>query len=103
MTSTATFAMFVLLGAMVGAAAGSYSGVVAGRGWRASTTGRSLCDGCGRSLRWWELLPVASYLALRGRCSRCASRIPPTLLATELAGAVVGVCVALLVMAVADR
>jgi len=101
--TTATFAIFVLLGAIAGAALASYSGVVAGRGWRASTTGRSFCDGCGRSLRWWELLPVASYLALRGRCSRCASRIPPSLLATELAGSLVGGGVALLVIAVAGR
>ena len=103
MMSTAAFAMFVPLGAIAGAAVASFSGVVAGRGWRGSTTGRSLCDGCGRPLRWWELLPVASYLALRGRCSRCASRIPPSLLATELAGSLVGGGVALLVIAVAGR
>jgi leader peptidase (prepilin peptidase)/N-methyltransferase len=97
------FALFAALGAFAGAAVGSYSGVVAGRGWRGSLSGRSVCDGCDRSLRWWELLPVASYLALRGRCSRCGSPIPPSLLVRELSGAVVGGSLALLAVVVASR
>lgn len=44
-------------------------------------TGRSLagdshCLSCGTSLRWYELFPVLSYLALRGRCRSCGSYIP---------------------------
>lgn len=44
-------------------------------------TGRSLndrshCLSCGKSLRWYELFPVFSYLILRGRCSGCGSFIP---------------------------
>jgi leader peptidase (prepilin peptidase)/N-methyltransferase len=74
--------------------------VVAGRGWRGSVTGRSVCEGCGSELRWWELVPVASYLALRGRCLRCGSRIPASLLARELVGAGAGVCLVLLVWVV---
>ncbi len=77
---------------------GSHAAVVAGRGWRGSLAGRSRCDGCGRELRWWELLPVASHLVLRGRCARCGTRIPASLLVWELAGAVVGAGVVLLVV-----
>jgi leader peptidase (prepilin peptidase)/N-methyltransferase len=32
---------------------------------------RSHCGQCGRTLTWWENLPLASWLALRGRCRTC--------------------------------
>ncbi|MEG2008393.1 MAG: prepilin peptidase, partial [Oscillospiraceae bacterium] len=35
----------------------------------------SHCTGCGKRLRWFELIPLFSYLFLRGRCSVCKSRI----------------------------
>jgi leader peptidase (prepilin peptidase)/N-methyltransferase len=38
---------------------------------------RSACPVCGRRIRSWENIPVVSYLALRGRCSGCRSRISP--------------------------
>lgn len=38
-----------------------------------STTGRSGCMSCAIQLRWYELLPVVSYVALRGRCRSCGS------------------------------
>ncbi|MDU1325163.1 MAG: prepilin peptidase [Clostridiales bacterium] len=40
-------------------------------------TGPSHCTSCGARLRWWELIPLASWLALRGRCARCHSPISP--------------------------
>lgn len=33
--------------------------------------GHSVCEGCGKQLRWWELIPVVSGLLLKGRCPRC--------------------------------
>ncbi len=36
----------------------------------------SRCPQCGHVLRWYENLPVLSWLALRGRCSACKTRIP---------------------------
>ncbi len=33
--------------------------------------GRSACESCKRVLKWYELLPVMSYVYLRGRCRRC--------------------------------
>lgn len=35
------------------------------------TTGRSRCPHCAHGLRWWELLPLVSFVFLRRRCSRC--------------------------------
>ncbi len=40
-------------------------------------TGRSRCDGCGTQLGALELVPLASWLALRGRCRHCSAAIDP--------------------------
>jgi leader peptidase (prepilin peptidase)/N-methyltransferase len=36
---------------------------------------RSRCPHCGHAIRWWENVPVVSWLLLRGRCSSCRARI----------------------------
>jgi leader peptidase (prepilin peptidase)/N-methyltransferase len=36
---------------------------------------RSRCPQCGHAIRWYENIPVISWLALRGRCSECKSPI----------------------------
>lgn len=36
---------------------------------------RSHCMNCGHQLRWYELIPVLSYLLQRGRCRQCKERI----------------------------
>ena len=36
---------------------------------------RSACPGCGHHIRPWENVPIASWLALRGKCSACGTRI----------------------------
>lgn len=41
-----------------------------------SLSGHSHCLSCGRRLRWFELVPVVSYLVLLGRCRSCRSLIP---------------------------
>jgi len=53
--------------------------------------GRSRCMGCERPLRAWELVPILSWLALRGRCARCETRISPRYPLIELGGAGIGV------------
>ncbi len=52
---------------------------------------RSACESCGRTLGPAELLPVVSYLALRGRCRSCRARIALMHLAIELAAVAVAV------------
>lgn len=37
--------------------------------------GRSICMTCNRTLRWYELIPVFSYLFQLGKCRRCAEKI----------------------------
>ncbi len=36
---------------------------------------RSACPACNRPIRWFENIPLASYLALKGKCAGCASKI----------------------------
>ena len=35
----------------------------------------SRCPACGHKIRWYENIPVLSWMALRGKCSACATRI----------------------------
>jgi leader peptidase (prepilin peptidase)/N-methyltransferase len=49
-----------------------------------SLAGSSHCLSCARPLAWYELLPVFSYLALRGRCRTCGSYIPFRYVLVEL-------------------
>ena len=36
---------------------------------------RSRCGQCGHVIRWWENIPLLSWLLLRGQCSSCGTRI----------------------------
>jgi leader peptidase (prepilin peptidase) / N-methyltransferase len=47
----------------------------------------SRCPGCGHQIRWYENIPILSWLALRGRCSGCGKSISPLYPAVELATA----------------
>lgn len=38
-------------------------------------TTRSHCMSCGYQLKWYDLIPLFSWLALRGRCRKCGERI----------------------------
>ncbi len=50
--------------------------------------GRSHCMSCGRTLRWFELIPLISYIAARGRCRRCGAKIGIRYPLVELAGGI---------------
>lgn len=52
---------------------------------------RSACMSCGRPLRWFENLPLVSYVALRGRCRTCGSGISIQYPLVELATALIWV------------
>jgi leader peptidase (prepilin peptidase)/N-methyltransferase len=72
-----------------GLAVGSFLGVVAARVplHRSVVQPGSACMSCETPIRWYDNLPVLSYLLLRGQCRRCGTRIPPRDLAIELATA----------------
>jgi len=48
---------------------------------------RSRCPHCGHQIRWFENVPVLSYLALRGRCASCSAPISARYPTIELVNA----------------
>lgn len=72
-----TEAFPLVAAALFGALAGSFLNVCIHRLPRGSSVVRpaSACPSCGRALWWYENIPVASYVALRGRCRTCAAPI----------------------------
>ena len=63
--------------ALLGLIVGSFVNVLVAR----LPEGRSIvrpgshCPGCKAPIRWWDNLPVLSYLALMGKCRTCKARI----------------------------
>lgn len=46
--------------------------------------GRSRCDECGYVLKWYDLIPVLSFLMLKGKCRKCKTKIDGSHLVSEL-------------------
>lgn len=77
--------------AAVGLAAGSFLNVCIHRLPRGESIAvpPSRCPACRRRLRWFENVPVASWLALRGRCRTCRAAISPACPLVEIGTALV--------------
>lgn len=56
---------------------------------------RSRCPHCNHLIRWYENIPLLSWLALRGRCSACGARISVRYPVIELSAALIGLIAAL--------
>ena len=91
-------AYWALVAGLVGLALGSFATVVVSR-WPEGgslVSPRSHCTSCRRTLHPLEMVPVLSWVALRGRCRGCGEgvswRYPAIELASGLlaAGAIVG-------------
>ena len=81
----------ILLG-LTGAIMGSFTAALVIR-WsdgRSVIRGRSRCDRCAAPVRARDLVPVLSFVALRGRCRDCGVAIDPRHPAIELTAAAVG-------------
>lgn len=68
------FAVFILL---LGVILGSFVNAWV---WRIENNlsvfkGRSMCPHCKHTLSWYDLVPLLSYLALRGKCRYCKAKI----------------------------
>ncbi|MET4895557.1 A24 family peptidase [Sphingomonadaceae bacterium jetA1] len=88
----ATSLIWALIYGGGGAIAGSFLAALVLR-WldgRSVMAGRSACDACGATLRAWELVPLVSALALRGRCARCGHAIDPVHGRIEALAALIG-------------
>lgn len=80
------------LGFILGAVVGSYMGTVLWRWPRGESAnrGRSRCEGCSRTLRWHEIIPLAGFMLTRGRCGACGHAIGAQHFILELACALLG-------------
>lgn len=77
--------MNIILGTLLGLVLGSFVDCIANRSLtNKSFGGRSYCDNCQKTLSWYDLFPVFSYLFLRGKCRFCHKKISPESLITEI-------------------
>lgn len=68
--------LFLFFAFVFGALIGSFLNVCIIRfGTGKTIMGRSSCMVCAQELRWYELIPIVSFTALRGRCARCRTVI----------------------------
>lgn len=78
--------VYILTG-LLGVCVGSFLNVVIYRlpnGMNLSKPG-SHCTTCDYSLKWYDNIPVLSYLCLGGKCRKCKSPISPRYMLVELA------------------
>ncbi len=79
---------YIFFGAWVfvfGACIGSFLNVVIWRLPREESIVHvpSHCPKCNKDIRWFENIPILSWLALRGRCSKCRAPISPRYIFVE--------------------
>lgn len=76
-----------VMASLFGLVVGSFLNVVALRGLKGESFcwPGSHCPSCKTPLHWWENIPVASWVALRGACRTCKSPISPQYPLVELA------------------
>ena len=69
--------VFFLLIFLIGLMIGSFLNVCIYRIPRGDDIvfGRSRCRNCGKTLKWYELIPVLSFLCQRGKCRSCKEKI----------------------------
>jgi leader peptidase (prepilin peptidase)/N-methyltransferase len=85
--------MLIVFFALIGASLGSFLQVVAQRSISGTPwwgKARSVCPECGHTLSWKDLVPVFSWLLLKGRCRYCDFPIPLRHFGAEAAGAAMG-------------
>jgi len=79
-------------GLVLGAIAGSFLATALIR-WpqdRSALGGRSRCDACEAPLGVRDLIPILSFVAMRGRCRHCAAPIDRRHIKVEIAAALIG-------------
>lgn len=83
-----------LIGFILGTTLGSFALALADRSLsNKSFWGRSYCTHCKKTLRWYDLFPVISYISLKGRCRFCNKGLKAGYLLVEV---ITGILVAFL-------
>ena len=83
-------ALYIVFAALFGLCAGSFGNVLIYRVPRDESFVQpsSYCPACGETLKPWHLIPVFSWIFLRGKCAFCKGRVSPRYMAVELLTAV---------------
>lgn len=70
--------MYYVLLFILGSVLASFYGVLATRlpEGKSIIVPRSHCDSCEKTLAWYELIPVFSFLFLKGKCKNCKKKLP---------------------------
>ncbi len=87
--------MYILgLGFIIGTILGSFAKAIADRSLtKRSFRGRSYCVSCKKTLNWYDLFPIFSYVFLKGKCRYCRKEIGSEYLLVEV---ITGILVGLL-------
>ena len=87
--------LYYITAALLGLTAGSFLNVVIHRLPRRQSIvrPRSACITCGRPIRWYENIPLLSYMILRGRCRGCGAPISIRYFLVELSGGLLALSV----------
>lgn len=79
--------IFVLFAFIFGSIIGSFLNVLIYRLPRGKTPWKpiySFCPSCKKTIRWYDNIPILSYILLRGRCRFCGYKIPLQYLIVEV-------------------
>jgi len=91
--------MWQVISILVGLACGSFVNVVISR-LKIDKTGqnrldwqnqRSYCMKCKQELAWYDLIPIASFVLLRGKCRYCQAQIPAYHIVVEILAGLIAV------------
>ena len=78
--------MYILLSIILGGIWGSFANVCIHRLPKEQSVvkGRSYCPNCKKEIKWFDNIPIISFIFLRGKCKNCKEKIKPTYFIVEI-------------------
>lgn len=91
--------ILIVIIALLGPALGSFFSVIVMReeGLTKVKAPKSECDHCGTRLKWYQLIPIVSFVVQRGKCTHCHKNIDARMWLAEVLGLAYYVLLALAV------
>ena len=87
--------LYLIIFFIFGSIMGSFYHVIANRLSKGLSIVKppSHCEKCNHQLKWYELIPILSYLIQGGKCRECKTKLPPSYLFMEVCtGILFAVC-----------
>jgi len=78
--------VYILLSIILGGIWGSFANVCIHRLPKEQSVvkGRSYCPSCKKEIKWFDNIPIISFIFLRGKCKNCKEKIKPTYFIVEI-------------------